>query len=66
MRLRRTRRVEVVPSRKREDKRALLSTCTARVLTHLEQLSHPNLRADPPSEQQVHSKVSLRRAVDAV
>jgi hypothetical protein len=23
-------------------------------------------RADPPSEQQVHSKVSLRRAVDAV
>jgi hypothetical protein len=24
------------------------------------------LRADPPSEQQVHSKVSLRRAVDAV
>jgi hypothetical protein len=29
-------------------------------------LSHPHLRADPPSEQQVHSKVSLRRAVDAV
>jgi hypothetical protein len=24
------------------------------------------LRADPPSEQQLHSKVSLRRAVDAV
>jgi hypothetical protein len=24
------------------------------------------LRADPPSEQQVHSKVSLRRGVDAV
>jgi hypothetical protein len=24
------------------------------------------LRADPPLEQQVHSKVSLRRAVDAV
>jgi hypothetical protein len=24
------------------------------------------LRADPPSEQQVHSKVSLRRAVNAV
>ena len=42
------------------------ATCTARVLTHLEQLSHPTLRADPPSEQQVHSKVSLRRAVDAV
>jgi hypothetical protein len=32
----------------------------------LEQLSHPTLRADPPSEQQVHSKVSLRRAVNAV
>jgi hypothetical protein len=32
----------------------------------LEQLSRPTLRADPPSEQQVHSKVSLRRAVDAV
>jgi hypothetical protein len=30
------------------------------------QLSHPHLKADPPSEQQVHSKVSLRRAVDAV
>jgi hypothetical protein len=29
-------------------------------------LTHPTLRADPPSEQQVHSKVSLRRAVDAV
>jgi hypothetical protein len=27
-------------------------------------LSHPTLRADPPSEQQVPSKVSLRRAVD--
>jgi hypothetical protein len=45
-----------------------LSPCcppASRVLTHLEQLS-PTLRADPPSEQQVHSKVSLRRAVDAV
>jgi hypothetical protein len=28
--------------------------------------SHPTLKSDPPSEQQVHSKVSLRRAVDAV
>jgi hypothetical protein len=38
------------------------------VLTQLGQLTHPHpsLRADPPSEQQVHSKVSLRRAVDAV
>jgi hypothetical protein len=30
------------------------------------QLAPLTLRADPPSEQQVHSKVSLRRAVDAV
>jgi hypothetical protein len=31
------------------------------------QLSHTStLRADPPSEQQVHSKVSHRRAVDTV
>jgi hypothetical protein len=29
-------------------------------------LTHRTLRADPPSEHQVHSKVSLRRAVDAV
>jgi hypothetical protein len=34
---------------------------------NLGQLSHTRtLRADPSSEQQVHSKVSLRRAVDAV
>ena len=26
----------------------------------------PTTPSDPPSEQQVHSKVSLRRAVDAV
>jgi hypothetical protein len=44
----------------------------ARVLSHLEQPelspqnSLPTLRADPPSEQQVHSRVFLRRAVDAV
>jgi hypothetical protein len=31
----------------------------------LTQLTHPP-RADPPSKQQVHSRVSLRRAVDAV
>jgi hypothetical protein len=36
------------------------------VIHTLEQLSQLTLRADPPSEQQVHSKVSLRRAVDAV
>jgi hypothetical protein len=36
-------------------------------LVQLGQVSHTRtLRADPPSEQQVHSKVSLRRAVDAV
>jgi hypothetical protein len=36
-------------------------------LTRTRRSSHaPTLRADPPSEQQVHSKVSLRRAVDAV
>jgi hypothetical protein len=29
-------------------------------------LTHAALRADPPSGQQVHSKVSLRRAVDDV
>jgi hypothetical protein len=29
-------------------------------------LTPSGLRADPSSEQQVHSKVSLRRAVDAV
>ena len=28
--------------------------------------THRTLRADPPSEQQVHSKVSLRRGVNAV
>jgi hypothetical protein len=28
--------------------------------------AHPPTPPDPPSEQQVHSKVSLRRAVDAV
>jgi hypothetical protein len=35
------------------------------VLTQLGS-SLTTLRADPPSEQQVHSTVSLRRAVDAV
>jgi hypothetical protein len=29
-------------------------------------VSSPTAPSDPPSEQQVHSKVSLRRAVDAV
>ena len=41
--------------------------CASRIDQNQEQLSHaPTLRADPASEQQVHSKVSLRRAVDAV
>jgi hypothetical protein len=35
------------------------NSATQGLLTHTR-------RADPPSEQQVHSKVSLRRAVDAV
>jgi hypothetical protein len=44
-----------------------LHCCVRRRLTTTgAALSHPHLRADPPSEQQVHSKVSLRRAVDAV
>jgi hypothetical protein len=29
-------------------------------------LTHPHPQSSPPSEQQQHSKVSLRRAVDAV
>ena len=39
--------------------------CASRVDQNQEKLS-PTLAASPPSEQQVHSKVSLRRAVDAV
>jgi hypothetical protein len=35
------------------------------ILTHLRG-SHPHAQSSEPSDKQVHSKVSLRRAVDAV